>query len=528
MNLKQFNFYSTRRVNCLLVEKRQPGLGRKRLQKRRDKERKRKERGGYFVTQVHTNKNVPSPRRDESSSRRRSETKFYQRERENFFILLRDAEKGKRKTKESARVRFLFFLERERGEGFFRRRRRLVDVVYVVVAGAPPMTTTSREVLTRLRLIVVPRRRIFPSSTSSTATQKSLAEKGGRGKDGGEDTSTSLSSSSSTATTQKSDENIFFFIHASAIREPNPSRYERAVRVVRENEEKDALKRFTPLFVNSLKEKASAYASRTWQTWEKSEKGFGRKVYDIAQKLLERVDPDEDVLKAIPSKALGATLSSCEIVYPKSLMHADDVRVAIRDLLKRGKKKARRAKYFNLACAPFTLPLFLSPVSNFPIYWFLYRAREAWIGCKGAESAKEILQRRLEQPELIGEDDREIQKLTEFECTRSSDNEDDGNKSTEACCRIAAHDESNCAVTFAPCNKLDEVFGSFSSSFASDEKKLNFWRRLTAVQLDSTEIEDNYEMNFVRALGEIEKLTGANDMVSLHKRYERFRALNAK
>ncbi|CAL6360398.1 unnamed protein product [Bathycoccus prasinos] len=397
------------------------------------------------------------------------------------------------------------------------------------------MTTTSREVLTRLRLIVVPRRRIFPSSSSSssssstTTSLKSLAEKGGGGKEGGEEMSTSLSSPS-TATTQKSDENIFF-IHASAIREPNPSRYDRAVRVVRENEEKDALKRFTPTFVNSLKEKASAYASRTWQTWEKSEKGFGRKVFDIAQKLLERVDPDEDVLKAIPSKALGATLSSCEIVYPKSLMHADDVRVAIRDLLKRGKKKARRAKYFNLACAPFTLPLFLSPVSNFPIYWFLYRAREAWIGCKGAESAKEILQRRLEQPELIGEDDREIQKLTEFECTRSSDNEDDGssgNKSSEACCRIAAHDESNCAVTFAPCNKLDEVFGSFSSSFASDEKKLNFWRRLTAVQLDSTEIEDNYELNFVRALGEIEKLTGANDVVSLHKRYERFRALNAR
>ena len=422
--------------------------------------------------------------------------------------------------------------ERERERERDKKGSFVVVVVVVVMGGAP--ARTSREVLTRLRLIVVPRRRIFPSSSSSSTTTrtslKSLAEKGGGGKDGGEEMSTSLSSSSSTATTRKSDENIFF-IHASAIREPNPSRYDRAVRVVRENEEKDALKRFTPLFVNSLKEKASAYASKTWQTWEKSEKGFGRKVYDIAQKLLERVDPDEDVLKAIPSKALGATLSSCEIVYPKSLMHADDVRVAIRDLLKRGKKKARRAKYFNLACAPFTLPLFLSPVSNFPIYWFLYRAREAWIGCKGAESAKEILQRRLEQPELIGEDDREIQKLTEFECTRSSDNEDDGssgNKSSEACCRIAAHDESNCAVTFAPCNKLDEMFGSFSSSFASDEKKLNFWRRLTAVQLDSTEIEYNYEMNFVRALGEIEKLTGASDVVSLHKRYERFRALNAK
>ena len=446
------------------------------------------------------------------------------RERKTLFFF--SSSRGRRKTK----------TERDkRQKGFF---RRLVDVV-VVMGGAPAAAArTSREVLTRLRLIVVPRRRIFPSSTSSSSSTqnhpKSLAERGG-GKEGGEEASSSSlsssSSSSSAATTQKSTHENVFFIHASAIREPNPSRYDRAVRVVRENEEKDAVKRFTPAFVNSLKEKASAYASKTWQTWEKSEKGFGRKVFDIAQKLLERVDPDEDVLKAIPSKALGATLSSCEIVYPKSLMHADDVRIAIRDLLKRGKKKARRAKYFNLACAPFTLPLFLSPVSNFPIYWFLYRAREAWIGCKGAESAKEILQRRLEQPELIGEDDREIQKLTEFECTRSSDNEDEGssgNKSSEACCRIAAHDESNCAVTFAPCNKLDEVFGSFSSSFASDEKKLNFWRRLTAVQFDSTEIEDNYELNFVRALGEIEKLTGSNDVVSLHKRYERFQALNAK
>ena len=83
-------------------------------------------------------------------------------------------------------------------------------------------------------------------------------------------------------------------------------------------------------------------------------------------------------------------------------------------------------------------------------------------------------------------------------------------------------------VCCASIGGVSSVLGSFSSSFASDEKKLNFWRRLTAVQLDSTEIEDNYEMNFVRALEEIEKLTGANDMVSLHKRYERFRALNAK
>ena len=114
MNLKQFNFYSTRRVNCLLVEKRQPGLGSQTPpKKKRKREKKRRERGRIFCdTSAHHNKNVPS-RVDESSSRRRSETKFY-REREKTFLFFYDAEKGKRKTKESARVRFLFFLERER------------------------------------------------------------------------------------------------------------------------------------------------------------------------------------------------------------------------------------------------------------------------------------------------------------------------------------------------------------------------------------------------------------------------------
>ena len=68
------------------------------------------------MTQVHTITKmflrVDVNRRPEEEARQ----SFTERERENFFILLRRAEKGKRKTKESARVRFLFFLEREREE----------------------------------------------------------------------------------------------------------------------------------------------------------------------------------------------------------------------------------------------------------------------------------------------------------------------------------------------------------------------------------------------------------------------------
>lgn len=114
MNLKQFNFYSTRRVNCLLVEKKTAWLGRKRLQKRREKEKERNERGGYFVTQVHTITKM-FLRVDESSSRRRSETKFYRERERKLFYSFTTQKRGKgRQKRERVSVSFSLFRERER------------------------------------------------------------------------------------------------------------------------------------------------------------------------------------------------------------------------------------------------------------------------------------------------------------------------------------------------------------------------------------------------------------------------------
>ena len=113
MNLKQFN-YSTRRVNCLLVEKRHLAWSQTPPKKKRKREKKRRERGRIFcVTQVHTITKMflraSTNRRPEEEARQ-----SFTREREKTFLFFYDAEKGKRKTKERARVLFLFFLERER------------------------------------------------------------------------------------------------------------------------------------------------------------------------------------------------------------------------------------------------------------------------------------------------------------------------------------------------------------------------------------------------------------------------------
>lgn len=44
MNLKQFNFYSTRRVNCLLVEKKTAWLGVANASKKEEKKREKEKR----------------------------------------------------------------------------------------------------------------------------------------------------------------------------------------------------------------------------------------------------------------------------------------------------------------------------------------------------------------------------------------------------------------------------------------------------------------------------------------------------
>ena len=75
--------------------------------KKEETKRKKEKREADILCDTSAREQKCSLRVDESSSRRRSETKFY-REREKTFLFFYDAEKGKRKTKESARVRFLF------------------------------------------------------------------------------------------------------------------------------------------------------------------------------------------------------------------------------------------------------------------------------------------------------------------------------------------------------------------------------------------------------------------------------------
>ena len=85
MNLKQFNFYSTRRVNCLLVEKRQPGLGSQTPpKKKRKREKKRRERRIFCDTSAHEQKCSFARRRIVVQKKKRDKV-LRERERKLFY-----------------------------------------------------------------------------------------------------------------------------------------------------------------------------------------------------------------------------------------------------------------------------------------------------------------------------------------------------------------------------------------------------------------------------------------------------------
>jgi hypothetical protein len=89
--------------------KKTPGLVANASKKEEKKREKEKREGADILcdTSAHHNKNVPS-RVDESSSRRRSETKFYQREREKTFLFFYATQKRGKGRQKRARVSVSF------------------------------------------------------------------------------------------------------------------------------------------------------------------------------------------------------------------------------------------------------------------------------------------------------------------------------------------------------------------------------------------------------------------------------------
>ena len=314
------------------------------------------------------------------------------------------------------------------------------------------------------------------------------------------------------------------YAHASAVDEPRGARAEDARR--RESGRgrawktvMGAIERVAP-FARSWGERARAYGERTWRGMGARAPGSaGRRIYDWGQWALERVDPREDALRALP-----VCVSSMEVVYPGGgVVEAREAREAARRTLAEGARAARTATRMYAVGVPLSLPMFLSPVSNFPLYYFVYRlwgsTRATARGTEALRVLESVSEREATDIEARvlrvsgGERSRAAcERLRDVAHASTSDGaaettSDGAAETTGAtattCCRLAKpgaaallHGDDAPSVLFVPCDALGKI-----TRDARDGNTAN-------VHLD--------------AAAAIERLFGATGVVDLARRHARY------
>jgi len=250
--------------------------------------------------------------------------------------------------------------------------------------------------------------------------------------------------------------------------------------------------------------RAVDYATRTWKNMGQAREGtMKRRIYDAGMYAMDRIDPNEYTLRGMPRM-----MTSMEIVYP-STATAKDARAVVETKLMRSAMTARRATWFNAIGVPLSLPMFLSPVSNFPIYWFVFRLWGTTEATRGGREALATL--RLTSADDASAIEAKIKECTKItECKRlrpinvlNSDTGQEVSTTDEAhalvCCRLAQAGgatflgDDGPPVLFVPCDALANV--------VNDDH--------------GDELSEN-------AAAKIERLFGASGIVDFVRRYKKY------
>lgn len=223
---------------------------------------------------------------------------------------------------------------------------------------------------------------------------------------------------------------------------------------------------------NAAVARATDYGSRAWRDMALQRPGtIKRRIYDLGMYAMDRIDPSEYTIRGMPQ-----VVTSMEIVYP-STANAADVRAAVEETLKTATSTARKATWFNAIGVPLSLPMFLSPVSNFPIYWFGFRL---WNTTAAVRSGREALQalRSTSSDDAVaieakvkdlargGDAIVECKRLRPINCLNSDTGQEVSTTDEPhavACCRLsqaggeALMGDNGPRVLFVPCDALAKV-----------------------------------------------------------------------
>ena len=253
--------------------------------------------------------------------------------------------------------------------------------------------------------------------------------------------------------------------HACSVTEPHPDRAAEVAKALAAASV--GPEAYLPRSVARWGERTMASFVDTFNAWGKHEPGtLRRRAHAAGTWMLDRIPPHETPLGALPP-----VCTSVEMVHPANVSTLE-ARAALARLVGEMTDATRRGMLWNAACVPLTMPLMLTPISNFPAYWFGWRA---WTQ-RRASGAGRALRRVVEMSDVrgclesegeargdggrresVGDETREIHRWVDVEkpCERLDRGRSDGDD--RACCRVVrAPGEPPPTVLLVPCAMLDD------------------------------------------------------------------------
>lgn len=136
-----------------------------------------------------------------------------------------------------------------------------------------------------------------------------------------------------------------------------------------------------------LAEKALAYGEKAWRGMAEAKPGSVKKrIHEAGMYAMDRIDPRETTLCGVPR-----AVTSMEVVYPSGVVGAATARRLVEETLREGTKNARAATWMFSVGVPLSMPMFLTPLSNFPLYYFMFRLWSSTAATANGARALELL-----------------------------------------------------------------------------------------------------------------------------------------
>lgn len=136
-----------------------------------------------------------------------------------------------------------------------------------------------------------------------------------------------------------------------------------------------------------LAEKALAYGEKAWRGMAEAKPGSVKKrIHEAGMYAMDRIDPRETTLCGVPR-----AVTSMEVVYPSGVVGATTARRLVEETLREGTKNARAATWMFSVGVPLSMPMFLTPLSNFPLYYFMFRLWSSTAATANGARALELL-----------------------------------------------------------------------------------------------------------------------------------------